>query len=70
MLAVLLRLMAEVGPQIIWVFIFIAAVVVVFVIYVGIALRATLRAEDAEEREVCHQVLRDLLDLFRHGSRK
>jgi len=36
-------LLAEIGPGVIWVFIFIAATVDVFVIYIGIALWATLR---------------------------
>lgn len=70
MLTELFRLMAALGPQFIWVFIFIAAIVVVFVLYVGVALWATLRAKDAEQRKVRYQIFRDLLDLFRRGSRK
>ena len=46
MVAELLRLMAVIGPQVIWVFIFIAAIVAVFVLYIGIAIWATLRAPD------------------------
>jgi hypothetical protein len=69
-LAELLRLLAEISPQIIWVFIFIAAVVAVFVVYVGIALWAALRAIDPEQRKVRYQIFRDLLDLFRRGRRK
>ena len=45
MLAELLRLLAEIGPGVIWVFIFIAAVVAVFVVYIGIALWATCALE-------------------------
>ena len=47
-----------------WFAIFIAAVIAVFVLYVGIALRAVLRATDEAQRRVRYQVFRDLLDLF------
>ena len=70
MLAELLRLLAEIGPGVVWVFIFIAAVVAVFVLYIGIALWATLRAKDTEQQKVRYQVFHDLLDLFRRGRRK
>lgn len=70
MLTEFFRLMAALGPQMIWVFIFIAAIVAVFVLYIGIAIRATLRARDPGEREIRYQIFRDLLDLFRRGSRK
>jgi hypothetical protein len=69
-LAELLRLLAEIGPGVIWVFIFIAAVVAVFVLYIGIALWATLRAKDPDQRTVRYQVFHDLLDLFLRGRRK
>lgn len=70
MLTEFLRLLAEIGPQVIWVFVFIAAIVAVFVVYVGIALWATLRARDPEQRQVRYQIFHDLLDLFRRGRRK
>lgn len=70
MLAELLRLLAEIGPGVIWVFIFIAAVVAVFLAYIGIALWATLRAKDTEQREVRYQIFHDLLGLFSRGRRK
>ena len=70
MLAELLRLATEIGPGVIWVFIFIAAVVAVFVLYTGIALWATLRACDPEQRQIRYQIFHDLLDLFRRGRRK
>jgi hypothetical protein len=66
----LLRLMAEIGPQVIWVFIFIAAIVAVFVLYVGIALWVTLRTTDPGRQKMSYRAFRDLLDLFRRGSRK
>jgi hypothetical protein len=64
-----LRLMAEVGPQVTWVSIFIAAVVAVFVLYVGIALWVTLHAKDPRKQKISYQVFHDLLDLFRRGRR-
>ena len=70
MLAELLRLLAEIGPGVIWVFIFIAAIVAVFVIYIGIALWATLRAKDPAQQKVRYQVFHDLLNLFRRRGRK
>jgi hypothetical protein len=42
----LLRTGAELGPMATWLVIFFAAVVAVFVLYVGIALHAVLRASD------------------------
>ena len=70
MLAELLRLLAELGPGVKWVFIFIAAIVAVFVIFTGIALWATLRAKDTEQQKIRYQVFHDLLELFRRRGRK
>jgi hypothetical protein len=61
--------MVEIGPQVIWVFIFIATIVAVFVLYVGIALWVTLCAKDPRQQKISYQVFRDLLDLFRRGRR-
>jgi hypothetical protein len=60
----MLRLIAEIGPQIIWVFIFITALIAVFILYVGIAMHATLHAQDPRQQEIRYQVFRDLLELF------
>ena len=70
MLTELLRILAEIGPGVVWVIIFIAAVVAVFILYIGVALWATLRAKDAEQRKVRYQIFHDLLDLFLRGRRK
>ena len=70
MLAELLRLLAEIGPGVTWVFVFIAALIAVFVLYIGIALVAALFAHDIGQQEVRRKILRDLLDLFRRGRRK
>ena len=50
--------------------VFIAAVVAVFVVYVGVALIAALFAHDTGQQETRHKILCDLLDLFRRGRRK
>lgn len=65
MLELLLRLPAEAGPEVAWIAGFFMAVVAVFVLYIGIAMLATLRAGDPARREVCYQVFRALLELFR-----
>ena len=70
MLDALLRLAAEIGPMATWFLIFIAAVVAVFVVYVGIALCAVLRAQDHDQRQVRYKVFRDLLGLFRPRRRR
>ena len=60
----LLRLLAAAGATANWIIIFIAAIVVVFVGYLGIALYATLRAVDPGQRQVLYQVFSDLLGWF------
>jgi hypothetical protein len=62
MLDVLLRMLTEFGPMASWFAMFFAAVIAVFVLYIGIALRAVLRAPDPE---IHYQAFRDLLELFR-----
>jgi hypothetical protein len=68
MLDALFRLRADLGPTAAWFAMFIAAVIIILAVYLGIALSATLRATDKERREVCYKVFRDLLDLFRTGK--
>jgi hypothetical protein len=65
MLEMLLRTLAELGPTARWLAIFFAAVVAVFVLYVGIALHAVVSATDAEQRKVRYEVFKDLLGLFK-----
>jgi len=67
MLTTLLRVYAAVGPSASWIAKFCAVVMAVFVLYVGIAIWATLRATDSDQRQVRYQIFRDLLDLFRRG---
>jgi len=69
MLGSVLRLLAEVAPETLWIPVFFAAVIAVFVLYIGIALWAVLRAKDPGQRKVRYRVFRDLLDLFRRGRR-
>jgi Flp pilus assembly protein TadB len=68
LLSELLRLLAEISPQIIWILIFIAAIVAVFVLYIGIALWVTLISKDSRRQKVSYQAFRDLLDLFVRGK--
>ena len=70
MLNALLRASADLGPGAVWVLKFCAAVIAVFVLYVGIAIWATLHAPDSEQRKIRYQIFRDLLDLFRRRRAK
>lgn len=70
MFDMLFRIQAAVGPNVAWIVKCSAAVVAIFVLYVGIAIWATLRAPDAEQRNVRYQIFRDLLDLFRRGGNR
>jgi hypothetical protein len=67
MFTTLLRVSAGVGPSAIWITKFCAAVVAAFVLYVGVAIWATLHSSDPEQRKIRYQIFRDLLDLFRRG---
>lgn len=60
----LLRLVAVAGATTNWLVIFIAAVIAAFTLYVGIAMCATLRANDPDLRKIRYQVFRDLLHFF------
>jgi hypothetical protein len=59
-------MLLNLGPAV-WVAKFCAAIVAVFVLYIGIAFWATLHASDPEQRKIRYQLFRDLLDLFRRG---
>jgi hypothetical protein len=65
MLQILLHLLAAIGPAAIWIAIFFAVVVAAFVVFVGIAMGAVLRAEDPEQQSIRYKMFRDLLGLFR-----
>jgi hypothetical protein len=70
MLEMLLRLETEAGPAATWVAMVLAALVAVFVLYVGVAMWATLRASDPERAKACYRVFQDLLGLFRFRGHK
>lgn len=70
MLEILLRLEAEVGPAATWIAIVVVALMAVFVLYVGVAMWATLRASDPERVKACYRVFQDLLGLFRFRGRR
>jgi hypothetical protein len=70
--ALLLRLTDATGPGACWILIFLAAIAAVYALYVGIALRAALRASN-QKQEVSYQIFRDLLDFaldLRNGRRR
>lgn len=60
----LLRSVVEVGTAASWIAIFVAAVITVFVAYVGIAMHAVYRASDPGQRMIRYEVFHDLLQLF------
>ena len=57
----LLRLLAAVDNAASWAVFFIAAIIAVFMAYIGIAMWATFCARDNEERKVRYKIFRDLL---------
>jgi hypothetical protein len=67
MFTTLLRTSAAIGPSVSWIADFCATVIAVFVLYVGIAIWATLYAADPDQRKIRYQIFRDLLDLFHRG---
>ena len=69
MLAVL-RLAAEAGAAASWILIFIALTVAVFTLYIGIAMWATLRASDPEQRKIGYEVFRELLRFLKDWWRR
>ena len=69
-MCVVLSVLTKVGPTAAWLTSFIAAVIAVFVLYIGIALWAVLRPCDRHERDIRYRVFRDLLDLFGHRKRR
>lgn len=70
MLETTLRLLAELGPATVWAAALIACVIVLFALYVGVAMVATLRATDHEQAKLRYRVFRDLLSVFRRGRRR
>jgi hypothetical protein len=69
-LYLLFRMAVELGSEAVWMVFFFAAVVAVFVVYLGIAMRETLRERNPEQQQVRYQIFRDLLELFRRGERR
>lgn len=66
----LLRSLAEVGATANWMVYFIAAIATVFTAYIGIAMWATLRAHDTDQRQIRYKMFRDLLGVFVRGRRR
>jgi hypothetical protein len=66
----LLHMLTEVGAAASWVGMIIAAVVVIIVLYLGIALYAVLHASGEEQQKIRYKVFRDLLKVFVRGWRR
>lgn len=56
-------------PSISWIAFFVAAVITLFAIYVGIALVATLIADDIDHARIRYRTLCELLKIFRRRQR-
>jgi hypothetical protein len=50
------RLLVQVGTTASWIVFFIATIVAVFVVYIGIAMGATLRASDPEQQKMRYRI--------------
>lgn len=66
----LLRPLAEVGTAANWTAIFIAAIIAIFMCYIGIAMFATLSATDPEQQKIRYRIFQDLLKVFVRGKRR
>jgi hypothetical protein len=66
----LLRLLAGAGTAASSIIFFIAAIIAVFTAYIGIAMWATYRAHDPEQRKIHYRIFRDLLRIFGRGERQ
>ncbi|MEU7942379.1 hypothetical protein [Microbispora bryophytorum] len=67
MVGLLRQMLAEVGSATAWVAVFVAAIIAVFTLYVGITVVAVLRAADEQQAKIRYRIFRDLLRLF-HGK--
>lgn len=61
---VLSRLLAACGPKAFWIIILFGGLAVIYMLYIGVAMRETFRAHDHEQRQISYQVFHDLLELF------
>ncbi|WP_431919874.1 hypothetical protein [Nonomuraea jabiensis] len=66
---ILFRLLVEMAPAVGWIAIFVAAVIALFALYLGIAMIATLLTRDQKRVRVRYQVFRELLRLFIRSRR-
>jgi hypothetical protein len=60
----LLHFAASIGAAASWVLVFVAAVVAVFVVYLGIAMYAVYQAKDPDQQKLRYKVFEDLLRVF------
>ena len=65
----LLRLLAELGLNAILFVVMLGGLAAVLVVYLGIAMLATLRAGDPNAQQMRYRVFRDLLEFIRRRHR-
>lgn len=63
-------MLTEIGYQTGWLVAYFACLIGVFVLYLGIAMWATLRTRDPEQQKIRYQVFRDLRDMFLGGKHR
>lgn len=66
----MVRVLADIGPAAIWLGGSTLGLLVALVAYIGIAMYATLRASDAEQRTIRYRMFCDLLGLVRDIFRR
>ncbi|MBB5631492.1 hypothetical protein [Sphaerisporangium krabiense] len=69
MASLLFQALAELAPVATWVAVFVAAIIAVFTVYVGVAMLAALFATDERQAKLRYRVFRDLLLLFARKGR-
>lgn len=66
----LFRLVAALGPKAFSIIMMFGGLAAILVLYLGIAMRATLHAHDPEEQQIRYQIFRDLLEVFLRARRR
>jgi threonine dehydrogenase-like Zn-dependent dehydrogenase len=68
MLGVLLRILAEGGAQAMWVLVFCAGVIGLFVLICAVAAMVVIFTSNVEQRKWCYRIFQDLLRFFGRGQ--
>lgn len=70
MVEAFIHLSSAVAPEAIWIVKFVAALIALFALYVGIVLAAILLAKEKGIKELYYHVLRELLKIFCRRPRR